>query len=405
MSGSAPWLSVVGIGEDGLSAVPPAGRVLIDSAELLIGGDRHLAMIPDDHKAIRMTWRSPLTDTLDDIRQYEGRAVCVLASGDPMSFGIGVTLGKAFGGAAMTVLPAPGAFSLAASRLGWSLEDTVRLTAHGRPLSLITSHIEPGARLLILSENGYTPGEIAGLLIAEGYGRSKLTALEHLGGEEERHVSATAREWPKEPTADLNTLSVECIPEPGATILYRGPGLPDDAFHHDGQLTKQEVRAATLSKLMPRKGATLWDVGAGCGSVAIEWMRMGGNAVAIERNQTRCRMIARNATKLGTPFLDLIEGPAPDAFDQIDGAPDAIFLGGGVSNTGLAEACWERLKPGGVFVANAVTIESEILLAQLRDGWGGEMAKIAVSKLKPVGPYYSWRPSMAVTQFAARKPW
>lgn len=399
------WLFVVGIGEDGYDAVPPAGRALINQAKVLVGGARHLAMLPEGIAAERIPWRSPLTDTFDDILPHKGQAVCILATGDPMSYGIGVTLGQIFGQDAVCILPAPGAFSLAAARMGWSLEDTVRLSAHGRPLSLIASHIEPEARLLILSENGRTPGEIAGLLTAEGYGTSHMTILEHLGGARERLFSVMARDWSNAPCADLNTIAVSCAPEPGTRILYRGPGLPDDAFHHDGQMTKQEVRAATLAKLMPRQGATLWDVGAGCGSVAIEWMRMGGKAIAIERNQTRCRMIARNAIKLGTPFLDLIEGPAPDAFDDIKDDADAIFLGGGLSNQGMADACWRRLRPGGIFVANAVTIESESLLAHLNENWGGAMARIAVSRLHPVGPYKAWKPGMAVTQLTVRKPW
>lgn len=397
------WISIVGIGEDGLAGVPPAGRALIDGAQVLVGGKRHLAMVPDDHAAERLSWRAPLTDTVADIEARRGKAVCVLATGDPMSYGIGVTLGRVFGPDALTVLPAPGAFSLAAARMGWPLEDVTRLTLHGRPLSLLAAHLEPGARLLILSENGRTPAEVAGLLTAEGYGDSIVSVHEHMGGEAERSLADAARDWTAEPMADLNTIAVDCVADAGARILSKAPGLPDDAFHHDGQMTKREIRATTLSKLMPRRGALLWDVGAGCGSVAIEWTRLGGRAVAIERDRTRCRMITRNAAALGAPTIDLIEGPAPEAFGEIDEAPDAIFLGGGLSVEGLAEQAWTRLKSGGVFVANAVTMESETRLAQLHAEWGGELARIAVSRLEKVGPYHGWRPLMPVTQYVVRK--
>ena len=401
---SDAWLSIVGIGEDGLDGVPPAGRALIDGAEVLLGGKRHLAMIPETHPAERLTWRVPLTDTVGDIAERKGKTVCVLATGDPMSYGIGVTLGREFGRDALTVLPAPGAFSLAAARLGWPLEDVTRLTLHGRPLSLLAAQIEPGAKLFILSENARTPAEVAGMLTAEGYGASRIWVLEHLGGAKERVFDGTARGWDAAPGADLNTIAVDCRAEPGTRILYRGPGLPDDAFHHDGQLTKREVRAATLAKLMPRRGATLWDVGAGCGSIAIEWMRAGGLATAFERDKTRCRLIARNAATLGVPHLDLIEGPAPDALDEADGAPDAIFIGGGLTGPDMAARCWDRLAPGGVLVANVVTLEGEAILTRLQSEWGGDLARIAVSRMEPVGPYRGWKPLMTVTQFSVRKP-
>jgi precorrin-6Y C5,15-methyltransferase (decarboxylating) len=404
MTEETAWLSIVGIGEDGLDGVPPAGRRLIDTAEVLVGGRRHLAMIPGDHPGERLPWRSPLKETVEEIAAYRGQAVCVLATGDPMSYGIGVTLGREFGPQALTVLPAPGAFSLAAVRMGWPLEEVERLTLHGRPLSLLAAHLAPGARLLILSENAATPSEIAGLLTAEGYGESILTVLDRMGGPEESRVSAPARGWQVPPGADLNTVAVECRAEPGAALRARVPGLPDEAFHHDGQMTKREVRAATLAKLMPYKGALLWDVGAGCGSVAIEWMRAGGRAVAIERSETRCRMATRNAAALGTPHLQVIEGPAPDALAHLDAAPDAVFIGGGLTTEGLVEACWARLKPGGTLAANAVTMEGETVLAGLHARWGGELTRIAVSRLDKVGPYHGWRPLMPVTQYDVRKP-
>jgi len=384
--------------------VPSAGRRLIDGADVLVGGQRHLAMIPEGHTAERMTWRSPLKDTVADIEACRGKAVCVLATGDPMSYGIGVTLGRVFGADSLTVLPAPGAFTLAAARMGWPLEDVTRLTLHGRPLAILTGHVAPNARLLILSENGETPAAVAGHLSELGYGESAVTVLSHMGGDAEVTHAHAAQDWGDVVTPDLNTIAVECVAGPDAQILPLVPGLPDEAFDHDGQMTKREVRAATLAKLMPRRDALLWDIGAGCGSIAIEWMRAGGKAVAVERYSARLDKLSRNAVALGTPLLDIVEGSVPDVLADLDGQPDAIFVGGGLSDPPVAEACWERLAPGGVLVANAVTMESEARLMALYQEWGGDLARIAVSRLEPVGPYHGWRPLMPVTQYSVRKP-
>ncbi len=398
------WISIVGIGEDGLDGVPAAGRRLIDGADVLVGGARHLAMIPQSHHAERLTWRSPLKDTVADIEARRGRAVCVLATGDPMSYGIGVTLGRVFGAQALTVLPAPGAFTLAAARMGWPLEDVTRLTLHGRPLATLTSHVAPSARLLILSENGETPASVARHLTDLGYGESGLTVLSHMGGTAEAVHTATAETWGDTTTPDLNTIAVDCVAGNDATVLPLVPGLPDDAFDHDGQLTKREVRAATLAKLMPRRGAVLWDVGAGCGSVAIEWMRAGGHAVAVERDATRLEKLNRNAIALGVPQLEIASGEAPHALSVLKGTPDAVFIGGGISDPDIASVCWDRLAPGGVLAANAVTMEGEARLMALYQEWGGDLARLAISRLAPVGPYHGWRPLMPVTQYSVRKP-
>lgn len=405
--GQAPWLSIVGIGEDGLDGVAPAARSLVDAAELIVGGARHLAMLPDGHPAERATWKSPLKDTVADIAAWEGRRVCVLATGDPMSYGIGVTLGRAFGGEALTVHPVAGAFSLAAARLGWPLEDVTRLTLHGRPLALLNAHLAPGARLLILSEDGGTPARVAEALVAAGWGDSRLTALGHLGGPEESRTDGTASRWGGARVPDLNTLAVECVAGADTSWWPRIPGLPDGAFRHDGQLTKREVRAATLAALAPAPGALLWDVGAGCGSVAIEWMRAGGRAVAVERSAERRTLIAENAERLGVPELRIVAGTAPAALADIpagDAAPDAVFLGGGAAGEGLAACCLDALRPGGRFVANAVTLEGERALMDLHVERGGEMTRLAVSRLEPVGPYHGWRPLMPVTQYRWTKP-
>jgi len=398
-----PWLSVVGLGEDGLDVLPPAVRTLIDGAEVVIGGERHLAMLPETHSARRMTWRSPLRDTIADIRALEGKRVCVLATGDPMSYGIGVTLGREFGHGALTVIPAPGAFSLAAARLGWPLETAVRLTVHGRPLDLVSRHLQPGAKLLILSEDGATPASLARLMTERGYGQSEITVFEHMGAADESQTTEIAEKWGDRRVRDLNTVAVDCVAGMDTLPLSAVPGLPDESFLHDGQLTKREVRAATLAALGPRPGALLWDVGTGNGSVAIEWMRAGGRAIGIEPDAGRRDRAARNAAVLGVPDLRLVAGRAPDALVDLP-APDAVFVGGGGSTDGVLEFCWEALAPGGCLVANAVTLESETRLAQFRDRVGGEMVRIAVSRLDAVGPYHGWRPLMPVTQLAVRKP-
>ncbi len=398
-----PWLSVVGVGEDGLDVLPPAVRALVDGAEHIFGGERHLAMLPDGHSAKTTVWRSPLSRTVADIRALQGRPVCVLATGDPMSFGIGVTLAREFGIDGMTVIPAPGAFSLAASRLGWPLEQTARVTIHGRPLELLALQFHPGARILILSEDGGSPARVAALLQQHGYGASAMTVFEHLNGAAETILTGEAGGWTVDKCRDLNTIAVECVAGADTNVLARVPGLPDDAFLHDGQLTKREVRAATLAALRPLPGAQLWDVGCGNGSVAIEWMRAGGAAIGIEPKVERRDRAARNALALGVPGLRLIDGGAPQALGDLP-APDAVFVGGGSSDPAVLETCWAALKPGGRLVANAVTMESETRLAGFHAAHGGEMVRIAVSRLDAVGPYHGWRPMMPVTQLSVTKP-
>jgi precorrin-6B C5,15-methyltransferase / cobalt-precorrin-6B C5,C15-methyltransferase len=401
------WLSIIGLGEDGYDALTPAARALIDSAEFCYGGARHLAMLPPGHAVEQRRWRTPLRDTFADIKALEGRSVVVLATGDPMNFGIGATLfrefGEAFGTDAITILPAPGAFSLAAARLGWSLPETVCLSIHGRPLAALNLHIAPGAKLLILSENEHSPAEVAALLRQRGFGDSAVCVLEHLGGADESIRRTTAADiGNSEKPAKLNTIAVACVAGPNARYYSRIGGLPDDAFEHDGQLTKQTVRAATLAALVPRTGALLWDIGAGCGSVAIEWMRAGGAAVAVERNADRRAMIAHNAATLGVPELIIIAGDALDALPDL-AAPDAVFVGGGLSRDTLLATCYDALAPGGRLVANAVTLEGETALAVAYKNWGGSLTRVAVSAVRPVGRLHGWDPAMPVTQYAVTK--
>jgi precorrin-6Y C5,15-methyltransferase (decarboxylating) len=398
------WLSIVGIGEDGLAGLSSVARALVDGAEVLVGGERHLAMVPVDGRE-RRTWGSPLSALVEEIVGRQGQRVCVLATGDPMAYGIGVTLARHIPPSEMTIIPAPSAFSLAAARLGWSLAETECLTLHGRPLEMLHSFVQPGARLLLLSDDGTTPGRVAALLRARGYGDGPMSVLAHMGGPRETVTEGLARDWSDKTSPDFNTIAVECVASPDAPLLPRMAGLPDEAFQNDGQLTKREVRAATLAALAPISGQHLWDVGAGCGSVAIEWLRAARNttAVAVERQPERVALIAANASALGTPGLRIITGEAPAALTELS-RPDAVFIGGGVGRDGLLDYCWERLRPGGRLVANAVTLQGETALADWYARNGGALTRLAISRAVPVGGLTGWKPLMPVTQLAARKP-
>jgi precorrin-6Y C5,15-methyltransferase (decarboxylating) len=360
-------------------------------------------MLPEDGRE-RLTWPSPLTDLMPHIAERRGTPVCVLATGDPMFFGIGVTLAKHFGADEMDVVPSLSAFSLAASRLGWALADVEQLTLHGRPASLIVPFILPGARLMILSDGADTPAQVAEILAERGYGDSRIYVLEHMGGPQERGLEGTAADWQHTNIAPFNTVGVDCVAGPDALVLPRIPGLPDDAFTSDGNMTKREVRAATLAALAPIPGQHLWDIGAGCGAISIEWMRTHPNcrATAIESRSDRIGLIARNAIALGVPRLGMIEGQATDVLAGLD-APDAIFIGGGASTPGLIDLCWEALQPRGRLVANVVTLEGEIALSAFRERRGGDLTRIAVSRAEPVGPFTGWKPLMTVTQLTAVK--
>ena len=403
------WLSVVGIGEDGLDGLAPAARATIEAAEVLVGGARHLAHVPEGD-AERLTWAAGFAETFDLIEQHRGHPVVVLASGDPLFFGVGAKLADRFSMDEMTVLPAPGAFSLAAARLGWSLPDAALLTVHGRPVEALARHLFPDARLLILAADGESPGAVASLLVDHGFGPSPMSVFEHMGGAEEKRLDGTAAGWPPAdrpngPAADLNTIAVECVAGDGAKALSTVPGLPDDAFEHDGQITKREVRAATIAALAPLPGQVLWDLGAGSGAVAIEWMRAvdHARAVAVERNPERLAAIGRNAATLGVPALRVVEGDIAEVIGTLAPPPDAIFLGGGVSVPGLLEACWGALEPGGRLVANGVTVEAQARLMDFHKRNGGALIRMGVARAAPVGSLSGFKPLMEVMQFAATK--
>lgn len=398
------WLSLVGIGDDGLAGLTPAARALVETAETLVGGARHLAMVPPG-TAERLTWRQPLAATIADIAARRGTRLAVLASGDPLWYGVGVVLLHHFRREEMTIVPQPSAVSLAAARLGWPLADCTVLSLHGRPLDSLRLHLAPGQRLLLLSENGTTPREVARLLAMTGWGPSRMTVFEHLGGVREAMRCGTAQDWGERPSADLNTIALECEGMAGTSALSRLAGLPDDAFEHDGQLTKREIRAVTLAHLAPLPGDLLWDIGAGCGSIAIEWLRAGerGAAIAVEQEPGRAAIIARNAAALGVPQLQIVARPAAAAIPGL-APPDAIFIGGGIAEAGLLSALWAALRPGGRLVANVVSTAGERTILDWQAACGGALTRLAVARAAPLGTRLGWRPLLPVTQFAATKP-
>jgi precorrin-6B C5,15-methyltransferase / cobalt-precorrin-6B C5,C15-methyltransferase len=405
MTEQRPWLSVVGIGEDGFAGLGEGARAALAAAKAVYGGARHLEMVPEQPGQERIVWPRPLSSAYEGLLARRGTPVCVLASGDPMFYGIGATLARLVPPEEMAVWSAPSSLSLAAARLKWPLASCVCVTVHGRPLSLVHPHIHPGAKLLVLSDDGRTPAALAALLAARGFGPSRLHVFEHLGGGQERHLAGTAETWEIAETADLNVVAVDCAAAESAHALSTLAGLPDEAFLHDGQLTKRDLRAVTLSRLAPSPGELLWDVGAGCGSIGIEWMRShpACRAVAVEADAGRRAMIEHNRDALGVPGLRIVAGRAPEALEGLE-EPDAVFVGGGVTVPGLLERVWANLRPGGRLVANAVTVQSEGALAGWKARMGGELTRIAVQHAEPLGRFDTWRPALPVTILCSFKP-
>ncbi|MBT6428884.1 MAG: precorrin-6y C5,15-methyltransferase (decarboxylating) subunit CbiE [Rhodospirillaceae bacterium] len=399
---SDKWITVIGIGEDGLSGLNKQSRDAIDTAEVFFGGHRHLAMLGKDPRP-RERWDNPLRETMARIRKLRGKKVCILATGDPMSYGIGVTLTREFGMAECLCLPHQSAFSLACARLGWPLAEVDCLTLHGRPLGLLNQHLRPHARLLILSENGGTAREVAGMLRQSGYGETKISVFENMGGGREKRHDGLARTWRRR-TGDLNTIALQCIAAPTAPRLMRTAGLADEFFQHDGQLTKPDVRAVTLAALSPAPAEVLWDVGAGAGSIAIEFLRAEptARAIAIERNPKRIANIRTNGDALGARNLQIVEGAAPEVLKDL-AKPDVVFIGGGVSDPKVLQACWRALPKGGRLVANVVSMEGEAALFRFMGARGGTMTRIAVSHLNAMGDLHAWRAMRPVVQYRGRK--
>ena len=412
---SKRWLTIIGIGEDGMAGLSAAARAAIEGAEVIVGGDRHHDLAPNV-TAERLRWPHPFSALIEELVARRDQRPVVLATGDPLWFSVGARIARAIPPEEITFHPALSAFQHAACRMGWSLADAETLTAHGRPPEQVVPYFWPGARLLVLTAGAETPGALARLLTARGYGASRITVLGALGGPRETRQDGIAADWAAEdPVAEIpafHSLAIECLGTPDV-LLPRVPGLPDDAFEHDGKLTKREVRAATLSRLMPARGAVLWDIGVGCGSVAIEWMRAAPDAVAvgIDPRPDRLAMAGRNAMALGAPRLHLVEGAAPAALAEIPApkgtsvdlrAPDAVFVGGGLSAE-VFKAAWDRLPTGGRLVANAVTLETEAVMLALHAAHGGDLTRIAVQRAEPVGSMTGWRAAMPVTQWALVK--
>ncbi|MFJ4345771.1 precorrin-6y C5,15-methyltransferase (decarboxylating) subunit CbiE [Pseudomonas sp. NPDC089401] len=398
-----PWLTVVGIGEDGFSGLGKQARRALLGAARIIGSRRQLALLPRCIGAERQDWPTPFS--LEPVLAMRGQAVCVLASGDPMFYGVGASLARQVPAAEMQVLSMPSSCALAAARLGWPLQELQVLSLVARPLAALNAHLYSGQRLLVLSNDGDSPAAIAALLRERGFGPSRLHVLEHLGGAAERQLNGTADDWPHTEIAALNLVAIECLASPDAPRLSRVPGLPDSAFRHDGQLTKRDVRAITLARLAPQPGELLWDVGAGCGSIGIEWMRAhpACRTLAIEADEGRQAFIAHNRDALGVPGLQLVCGKAPEALAGLE-RPDAIFIGGGVTRAGVLALCWERLRPGGRLVANAVTLQSELVLAHFREQHGGELTRLHVAQAQPLGAFDTWRQALPITLLDVVKP-
>ncbi|MBD8273251.1 precorrin-6y C5,15-methyltransferase (decarboxylating) subunit CbiE [Pseudomonas fluorescens] len=399
----SPWLTVVGIGEDGFKGLGRNARHALLRATRIIGGQRQLDLLPLCIRGERQLWPSPFS--LEPVLAKRGEPVCVLASGDPMFYGVGASLARQVAAEELLILPAPSSVSLAAARLGWPLQDVVTISVVARPFAAINAHLASGVRLLVLSNDGGSPALIAALLTQAGFGPSRLTVFEHLGGAKERRLDGLAADWRHLGTADLNLVAIDCLASSDTPPLSRLAGLPDSAFQHDGQLTKRDVRAMTLARLAPMPGELLWDVGAGSGSIGIEWMRTHPScrALAIEADTGRQGLIEHNRDALGVPGLHLIRGQAPDALHGLP-VPDAIFIGGGVTRDGVLDTCWQQLRPGGRLVANAVTLQSEMTLMNWRAEHGGELTRLHVAQAQPLGEFDTWRQALPITLLEVTKP-
>lgn len=405
MSAARRWLSIIGIGEDGLDGLSDAARRLIAQAALVVGGRRHLALAAGAVNGETLAWPSPPQAGFPAILARRGDSVCVLASGDPFFYGIGSLLAQAVPPEEMICLPGASSFSLAASRLGWAVQDCALVTLHGRALERILPHLQPHARILALSWDGTTPRRLAALLTRFGFGDTRMTVCEALGGPRERVSGSRADDFVAADSDPLNLVALELTAARQGRIVTLAGGLPDALFEHDGQLTKQDIRAVTLAALAPRRGELLWDIGAGSGSVGIEWMLAcpANRAFAIERDAGRAARIVRNAAALGVPDLSVVEGAAPAALCDLP-PPDAVFIGGGATSAGTIDAAWAALPGGGRLVVNGVTIETQAELIGRFRSLGGQLKTIQIAHADPVGGFTVMRPAMPVTQWSATKP-
>ena len=395
----------MGVGADGERGLGASARAAIEQATLVAGSNRQLSLVKSLVHGETLVWPSPLSAGIAQVLARRGQPTCILASGDPFFYGLGATLSSQLSADEFTCHPAPSSLSLAAARLGWPLQHAEVVSLHGRELQAIVRHVQPGRRVLALSWDGDTPEKLAAFLSARGFGGTRMHVLEQLGGPEEHIQSCLARDFALGKVHDLNVVALEMQADPGAFFVPCRASLPDSAYEHDGQITKQDIRAITLSALAPWPGALLWDVGAGSGSIGIEWMLSHPDcrAIAVERNAERCARIRRNALSLGAPGLSVVEG---DALQVLPGlaTPDVVFVGGGGGDLALFEACFAALRTGGRLVMNSVSLETEALLLTLYARHGGELRRIAVESAAPLGTMLAFRPAMTVVQWRVHKP-
>ncbi|WP_374546585.1 precorrin-6y C5,15-methyltransferase (decarboxylating) subunit CbiE [Rhodoblastus sp.] len=402
---AGPWLTLVGLGEDGRAGLSPAANEALAQAALVVGGARHLALAAP-LAAETLAWPSPMDGAYPQILARRGEKIVVLASGDPFFYGVGSVLARLIPSEEMTCLPAPSAFSLVAARLGWAQQDCALVTLHGRPLERIIPHLFDGGKIIALSWDETTPQKLAALLTERGFGASRLTVCEHLGGARERVRATVARDFSLNDVEALNTIALDLVASRDAKILPRAPGLPDDFFEHDGQITKADIRALTLSALAPRCGELLWDIGAGSGSVAIEFLLADEKnaAIAIEANEERAARIRRNALALGTPHLQVVEGRAPEVLRDLK-RPHKIFVGGGVTMPGVLDSALDALARGGRLVVNGVTLETQALLVARHGALGGALLSAQIGRAEKLGGFFALRQALPILQWTYDKPW
>ena len=391
---------VVGIGADGWSGLSEAARAAVLSADEVVGSRRQLDLLPSDAPPAR-PWPSPIGPLVDELVGRAAGCVCVLASGDPMLHGIGATLARRLEADRLEVIVHPSALALACARLGWAEAEVALVSTVARPAATVARVLQDGRRVVVYGG----AAAVAELVTAAGFGPSRLVVLEQLGGPAERMAEATAETWGDREIDPLHVVALDCVRAPGAPLRPLVPGLPDDAFAHDGALTKRHIRAATLAALAPTPDGLLWDIGAGSGSIAIEWMRAEptARAVAVESRPDRAERIGANAARLGVPSLAVITGQAPEALAGLD-RPQAVFIGGGLTTPGVLDTAWDALEPRGRLVANAVTVEGERVLFEARASRGGDLVRLEVSRAEPIGSFTAWRPALPIVQWSVAKP-
>ena len=396
-------VTVVGVGADGWTSLDAATQAIVNAADVVVGGERHLALAPPVDGQVRETWPSPLRSQLAGfLAKFEGTVV-TLASGDPLVSGIGSTLIEILGPGRVEIIPSVSSVALSRARMKWAAESVEVVSLVGRDPHTLLRGLAPGRRLLVLSGDGSTPPLVAKLLVDAGFGASDMTVLIDLGSPDERRSSGTANAWGTQDSPALNVIAVACDAGPAMPLGWTA-GLPDEAFEHDGQITKRDIRASALARLAPQPGQLLWDVGAGAGSVAIEWMRAHPTcrSIAIEARPDRAKRSADNAARLGVPALKVVNGHAPEVLGELD-TPHAIFIGGGATEPGVLDACWSVLRSGGRLVVHGVTLETESVLARWYGVHGGELTRLHVEHAAPIGSFTGWKPARAITQWSVIK--